>query len=329
MSEGLFRSIVTQLGETKPSVHLQGWGEPLLHPATISHIHQLKSAGVTVSFTTNGTIMDNLIADSLITSGLDGLTFSMAGGSRTTQEKLRGVGSFELLRRSIQTVVKARAARKTEFPTVAVSYLLTPETAEELPEAISWSRKNGVNSFVTVHLTQAGGRGQRDLQFMMAKNEAQRFHTLRIKAQTRALFGTMRLDLKNFHPTLTAVCDKNPLHSLFINTRGEVSPCVFLCPPIEGEITWYHKGSKHAQKALSFGNIGRSSLAELWESPDYCDFRERFRKRLEFHDRELSKVSFSAAGSFELEAAVKAIEAYFLACPPPIVCRGCAKLDGY
>ena len=54
MNGELFQRIVAQIEQidkSKPSVHLQGWGEPLLHPATMSHIGQLKSAGVTVSFT--------------------------------------------------------------------------------------------------------------------------------------------------------------------------------------------------------------------------------------------------------------------------------------
>jgi len=332
MNGELFQRIVAQIEQidkSKPSVHLQGWGEPLLHPATISHIRQLKSAGVAVSFTSNGTIMDKALAESLINAGLDGLTFSMAGNSRSTQEKLRGIGSFDLLRSSIQTFIEARTARDTQHPNVAVSYLLTPETAGELPGAVSWCSKIGVDAFVTVHLTQAGGKEQRNLQFLMSKKEAQHFQSLRIKTQTRALFRKMRLDLRTFQPTLTAVCDKNPLNSLFISAVGDVSPCVFLCPPVNKEINWYYKELNHSQAALCFGNIRDSSLAEIWDNPAYREFRETFRKRAEYHDRKLSRVNYSAAGSVELEAAVKAITTYFSSHPPPKACSACAKMDGF
>lgn len=88
MDERLFSLIQGQLPASS-SVHLQEWGEPLLHPDTLSHIKQQKATGAMVSFTTNGTLMDTTVAESLIDSGLDGLTFSIAGNSSSTQDKLR------------------------------------------------------------------------------------------------------------------------------------------------------------------------------------------------------------------------------------------------
>ncbi|MBU1234571.1 MAG: radical SAM protein, partial [Proteobacteria bacterium] len=261
MDKHLFSLILSQL-PAKVSVHLQGWGEPLLHPDTLSHIRQLKSRNSVVSFTTNGIVMHKSMADSLVDSGLDGLTFSMTGNSASTQDSLRGVDSFALLQRAICTFIAVKKSRGTKLPRVAVSYLLTPETAGELPSAVFWCRKNGVDAFATVHLTQAGCRSQQKLQFMMSRQEARRYQLLRIRTQLRALFCKMRLDLRPFQPTLVPVCDKNPLNSLFISARGDVSPCVFLCPPLEQEMTWYHKNLKIRQKPLSFGNVQNMSLAD-------------------------------------------------------------------
>lgn len=73
MNKAAFDLILSQLPD-KVSIHLQEWGEPLLHPDTLSHVRQLKATGATVSFTTNGTFMDTTLAESLVDSGLDGLT---------------------------------------------------------------------------------------------------------------------------------------------------------------------------------------------------------------------------------------------------------------
>lgn len=202
MDERLFSRIQTQLPD-KLFIHLQGWGEPLLHPDTLSHVRQRKATGAIVSFTTNGTIMDKALAESLIDSGLDGLTFSMAGNSHSSQDTLRGAGSFSLLQGAIRTLSAVKNSRGTSFPRLAVSYLLTPETVHQLPGAVSWCRKNGVDAFVTVHLTQAGCSNQQKLQLMMSKHESRHYNLLRVQTQLRALFSTMRLDLKQFHPTLT------------------------------------------------------------------------------------------------------------------------------
>ena len=146
-----------------------------------------------------------------------------------------------LLQGAISTFGAAKSRRGASFPRVAVSYLLTPKTVNELPGAVSWCRKKGVDSFVTVHLTQAGCKKQQKLQLMMSKHEAGRYFWLRVQSRLRVLFSKMRLDLKQFHPTLTPICDKNPLGSLFISAGGDVSRCVFLCPPLAQEVTWYRK----------------------------------------------------------------------------------------
>jgi MoaA/NifB/PqqE/SkfB family radical SAM enzyme len=330
MDRELFNCILAQIKDVKPVVHLQGWGEPLLHPETLAHVKQLKAIDSVVSFTTNGTVMDNSIAESLIESGLDGLTFSMAGITRHSQNHLRGPETLAQLKDGIRRIVSARKSIQSQNLRLAVSYLLTPETVPELPKAVSWCRKSDIDRFVTVHLTQAGCRVQQELQYMKEKNdETLTDHLLRIRAHGAALLGKIILQLRPFHSTLTPVCDKNPLNSLFISVDGDISPCVFLCPPVEQGITWYHRGGKRKQKPLIFGNIMDSSLTEIWESPAYRQFRGKFLIRREFHERKLSKVSYSLSGSAALDNAVKAINYYFQANPPPGECLACAKLDGY
>ncbi|MBU1232773.1 MAG: SPASM domain-containing protein, partial [Proteobacteria bacterium] len=113
------------------------------------------------------------------------------------------------------------------------------------------------------------------------------------------------------------------------SARGDVSPCVFLCPPLEQEMTWYHKNLKIRQKPLSFGNVQNMSLADIWEHPQYRQFRDTFRKRKDYHDSKLTGISCSFAGSAQLDAAVKAITQYLSKYPPPHSCTACAKLDGF
>lgn len=330
MGQELFNSILQQINSIKPVVHLQGWGEPLCHQDTNHHVKQLKDLDCIVSFTTNGTIMDGTIAESLVERNLDGLTFSMAGISRRSQDFIRGPGTLAQLGAAIKTIVSVKKSRQSKSPRLAVSYLLTPETVPELPKAVSWCRKNSIERFSTVHLTQVGYGLQQKLQFMKTKSdESLSDHFLRIRTHAAALFGKMHLELRPFHPTLTPICDKNPLNSLFINVNGDISPCVFLCPPVDQGITWYHQGKKRTGRSLIFGNINDSNLTEVWESPEYRQFREMFLARRDFHDQELSKVSYSISGSRELDHAVKMIHRFFQDHPPPEACLCCEKLNGY
>ncbi len=327
----LFARILSQISEikTKPSVHLQGWGEPLLHADVYSHIKQLKALGATVSFTTNGSIMERRTADSLVDSGLDGLTFSMAGFSPATQDKFRGPGMLALVQNAIRTVVAAKDRHDTELPRLAVSYLLTEETIKELPDAVSWCGRHRVDMFATVHLTQVGCKTQQALQFIKSQPASRQYRLLRIRTHIKALLGGIQLKFKQFYPTLTPVCEKNPLNSLFISANGDVSPCVFLRPPVEGHLNWSYRDVICRHPPLSFGNIRNAPLAEIWDRSDYRAFRDKFQNRLEYHDTRLAGINYSLEGSHRLESATEAIRHYFAAHPPPEPCRLCAKIDGY
>jgi len=312
-----------------PTLHLQGWGEPLLHPDTISHIRKLKKSGFTVSFTTSGTIMDRNQAQSLILSGLDGITFSMAGGCRKTHDSLRGEHSFRRLQRSIETFSMTRDEFATRSPKIAVSYLLTPPSLPELPAVVSWCRRKKVDQLVTVFLTQAGCQEQQKLQFPFSDNFSKSFRKTVLSCQLRALVGNMQLRLKKFSPRLTPICDKDPRHNLFINAAGDVSPCVFLCPPISGEISWVYGAKKCQHPPLVFGNITKTLLTDIWNQQDYQSFRRIFSERAEYHDRQLTGISCSFDGSEKLETSVKDINSFFSSHPLPDHCLCCAKSDGF
>jgi len=329
MGRRLFDCILSEIKAFKPLVHLQGWGDPLSHPEILFYIQQLKAEGLTVNFTTNGSLINSFIAESLLDCKLDGLTFSMAGIGSGSQDLLRGVGTSEAVKNAIKIVTEAKENRQSTVPALAVSYLITPGTVRDLPAAVSWCRNNGIDSFVSVHLTQAGGQKQQDLQYFKWGKRSRYDLFLRVHAHARSLFGKMRLQLKPFHPILTAVCDKNPLNSLFISAKGDVSPCVFLCPPVEHGINWRYKGLNHYQKPFIFGNIQDAGLDEIWACREYKEFRRKFRVRADYHDRKLVKVSYSLSGSAELESAVRAIRSYFSSHSPPGECAACAKLDGY
>jgi MoaA/NifB/PqqE/SkfB family radical SAM enzyme len=328
MEFALFESIIDQL-PGKTLIHLQGWGEPLLHADTLKHISFIKARGLHVSLTSNGTLLDCLIAKEFLDAGLDGITFSMAGNSIGSQDVLRGIGTSEKVHEAIVMMAEVRRQKRKSTLKIGVSYLLTPETVEEVPEAIAWCRKNDVDLFVTVHLTQVANDEQEALHFHPPQALPAKYRRLRLQSHMRALFGKMQLNLAPFSAELTSVCEKDPLRSIFINARGEVSPCVFLSTPVQGGITWHHEGCAQKSENIIFGNVRDNSLEEIWGSSGYVSFRDAYKKRLQYHERLLSNVSYSLAGAQELKRAVAHIESYFADHPPPEGCRNCYKLDGF
>lgn len=329
MGAPLFSRILAQVRHEKPAVHLQGWGEPLGQDDFLSFVRQVKKADMSASFTTNGTVMTENLAESLMATGFDGITFSMAGACSLTQDKLRGVGTFERLCKAITTFASVRARYHGSGTRIAVSYLLTPQSVKELPKAVSWCRRVGVDTFATVNLSQVSSRVQQNLAFIPSKKESNQYRFLRIRTNMSALFARMELKMRPFYPRLLPVCNKDPLNNLFISATGDVSPCVFLAPPVKNGIVWRWEGLAVWQKNFVMGNVNNLPLKEIWTSKKAEMFREKFKKRKAYYDERLARVSFSMSGSVELETAIGEIKKYFSSHPPPEQCLACAQLYGY
>lgn len=329
LDKALFQRVVKEIEDIKPNVHLQGWGEPLVQDNFLGYVKTLKDLDFSVTFTTNGTLMTRRLAADIIEFGIDGVTFSMAGATAATHDELRGYGTFKGVTEGVRAFVASKRQYQVEGPWIAVSYLLTEKTVEELPKAITWCRRQGVDVFVTIALTQAGGIQQFNLQFLPSALEAKRFRRIRVAANLANLPGKMKLKMKSFTPTLTSVCDKNPINNLFISASGDVAPCVFLAPPVRGPINRYGENGDTTQDSVTMGNLKTQSLNEIWEGEKYQRFRDQFRVRREYHEKRLSNVSCSLAGASELESAVVSIQDFLINHHPPAECRSCRKLDGY
>ncbi len=308
-------------------VHLQGWGESLMLPDLCTYITIAKKYGCRVSFTTNGSLMDVEMASRLIRSGVDGITFSMAGGSKEVQDPLRGKNSFEKLDASLSILADVKKKQHSAAPTVAVSYLLTPATITDLPRAVRWCGKRGVSLFVGVHLTHAADRIQQSLQLFPVHEN--RYKWIIRRAHVQAVISGVQLKMPSLLPSLLPVCSKNPIQNLSIAADGSVSPCVFLNAPMVQSINGFGKGQPVGLSPFHFGNINQKPLEKIWNSESYRDFRNCFMRRVTIYQQALARVGYDMDGIEQLERAKEHIQEEFAHNPPPNPCVGCNKLLGY
>jgi len=322
----LFRQVSTEFNQAD-TIHLQGWGEPLVLGSFIWYLETAKKSGCRVSFTTNGQIMDRDLAVSLIRSGVDAVTFSMAGATAGVQDSLRGPGSFARLQSSISILTTAKKELDSKSPVLAVSYLLTPTTVEELPGALGWCGKHDISLLAGVHLTHAANEAQQRLQLFPINDR--RIKSLVRKAHVRALFAGIRLELPPLQPTMMPVCAKDPVHNLSIAADGSVAPCVFLNAPVGSPMRWQEKNRSIGSTPYVFGNISQQRLKDIWKKPAYREFRHCFLKRQRLYQQALARVGYDMDGILQLEGAKRKIKKYFVDNPVPSPCRQCPKLCGY
>ena len=76
--------------------------------------------------------------------------------------------------------------------------------------------------------------------------------------------------MNDFDARRIGTCFNNAEHRPFISITGEVSPCCILAYPV----TRYSLGGEAIDSPpVSFGNVTEKSLPEIWNNPEYIEFR--------------------------------------------------------
>jgi MoaA/NifB/PqqE/SkfB family radical SAM enzyme len=330
LSNSVLQGLEAVLQRTS-SVHLQGWGESLLLSDLPERIRWFKVKKCKVSFSTSGTLMTSRLANELVASGLDGITFSMAGASPLLQDGLRGQGTHLTLMQSMQLLQSAKKQQRSSIPALAVSYLLTGKSIKELPQAVKMCRPFGLSLFAGVHMTHPA-TGRQEVMRLYSSCKEQSFKRLIRRAHWHAFWGGMRLQLPAFQPDLTPICDKNPLAGCFVAADGAVAPCVFLYPPVSTAVKLDVNSSGREFLPVprkSFGSLHEKSLDQIWQKSEYQTFRKAFQQRLEVYEKEMGRVGCGMNAFTKLDLAKKRIQKTFLSIPAPVCCRNCPKMEGF
>jgi hypothetical protein len=113
----------------------------------------------------------------------------------------------------------------------------------------------------------------------------------------------------------TLVCDADPLNTIYINHKGEVSPCVYLGLTVQGKIPRYYQGEYRPFNPSSFGNVC-DGLTHALEGRERREFLEIFKRRNVSSDP-FTMFTYLASQQGESELP-----------PPPAPCQFCYKMLG-
>jgi MoaA/NifB/PqqE/SkfB family radical SAM enzyme len=298
-------------------VHLQGWGEPLLHPRIFDMIAAAKGAGCRVGLTTNGTLLDSRTSQGLLDVGLDLIAISIAGATRETHESIRVGSDYPLILENVRRFVSLRAGRGRKRLKVEFSYLMTKTNMAELPKAVELAAALGVDELYAINLDYVVTREHEDLKAFGCPELREGF--MHILDEARAIARRSGITFRPYplDPEEAAVCEGNPLKILFVACDGWVSPCTYLGLSGRTDIPRCFEGRSIMIPRLRFGNILSQDLMDIWNGPAYQAFRQQFARRcLEVGARALHAVT-GDAGTSDSELP-----------PPPEPCLTCYKLYG-
>jgi MoaA/NifB/PqqE/SkfB family radical SAM enzyme len=295
-------------------VHLQGWGEPLLHRRIFDMIERAKGAGCKVGFTTNGTRLTAQTGARLLDLGLDLIAVSIAGARADTHTAIRVGSDFAKLVENLRQFLRQRGERGSPRPKVEVFYLMTRSNLAELPAAVELAADLGADELVATNLDYVITSGLDELRAYSGSPPAHACAAALAEAHSAARKARIAFRPYPLQFREMAVCDLNPLKILYVSADGSVSPCVYTSLAGQAEIPRVFEGRPLQTAAVSFGNVNEQPLSEIWESPAYREFRGRFARRV------------AGAGLAMLGAAAGAAPEEEM--PAPDACRTCPKLYG-
>ncbi|MCX7719395.1 MAG: radical SAM protein [Candidatus Sumerlaeaceae bacterium] len=237
-------------------VVLTGYGEPTLNPRLPEFVAAVRSRGPRPRLTTNGTILSEEKARALLDAGIDNLHVSIDAGTKETFERVRAGARWERVLENSRRFNELRRAGGYEVGT-AWAFVVMRDNFRELPEAVRHAANCGFDLVTTNFIA----RNALDFE------QAQVLHTVEgdwagfreefeaVEAECRSLADRLGIQFRvlPFHLSYDGGCLSDPIHSLFVDWMGNVSPCCQL--PVRSD--------RDRHPAHAFGNIEDQDIMEI------------------------------------------------------------------
>ncbi|HJT76787.1 MAG TPA: radical SAM protein, partial [Gemmataceae bacterium] len=269
-----FTRIIDGLPDLR-ELHLQGLGEPMMHPRFADMVAYAVRRGVTVSTNSNLTLLNPTRAERCVTSGLDTVHISIDGATAATYERIRVRAHLDRVLRNVELLLDARRRLGSARPHLRLVMVLMRQNLHELPDVVRLAHRYEMQSMFVQHLCHDFGesslpahyRPMRDFvdeQMLLHEDPAriERYYT-----EARAVARELGVDLRlprprpRMHKPGTPGrqrCDW-PWHGAYVSYDGLAMPCCMIATP----------------DRMNFGSVAESGVEPVWNGPAYEDFRRR------------------------------------------------------
>jgi radical SAM protein with 4Fe4S-binding SPASM domain len=256
-----FRRILAELPLLE-EIDIQGVGEPLLNPEALDMIEWASKQGISITFTTNGTMLTTHAAKALVTNKVSQITVSVDGATPATYSFIRRGSTLPVVLFNIKRLAEIRTAAQVATPRIRLAMVLTSNNVSELPDLVNLAKACGadavtcavVKPIVSALADWVPGAGV--------------VHEAVVQARDRAAALGVEFECEIALPA-TSQGEKIATRSLcvwpwlsaMITVDGYVTPCCYVTNP-----NVYH-----------LGHLRDESFSKIWEGDRYKDFRRRLR----------------------------------------------------
>lgn len=262
------------------TLHLQGLGEPMMHPRFFAMVRYAVGRGIKVTTNSNMTLVNERRAAQCIESGLDTLHISLDGATAETFENIRHGAHFERVMRNIGLVQTAKQAADSLLPHLHMVMVIMRQNLHELPDLVRVAAGLGMEEIFVQHLSHdfseenlpeqyRAMREYVDAQTLLHENPEvvdRLFGEARMVAQENGTQLRLPRTRPRAYPPGTPGrkrCDW-PWTGGYVSYSGDAMPCCMVSTP----------------DRANMGNMATGGVVAIWDGPEY----EAFRARLDSDD---------------------------------------------
>jgi radical SAM protein with 4Fe4S-binding SPASM domain len=256
-------------------LHLQGMGEPLMHPRFFDMVAYAAQRGITVSTNSNLTLLGEKRALECVKSGLARIHVSLDGATARTYEFIRLHAKFDRVLRNIGRLSAAKVELKARLPEIHLVAVAMRTNLAELPGLVRLARELGIDVLSVQHLCHDFGeadlpakyrpmRGFVDGETLLNEDPQRVEHFFALARDAAAEHG-VKLRLPGVRPRAHSAsvdgrsrCDW-PWRGTYLSFAGDAMPCCMVATP----------------DRISFGNMEQEGVVAVWNNEAYRHFRDR------------------------------------------------------
>ncbi len=269
-----FTQIIDQF-VTLQQLHLQGLGEPMMHPRFFDMVAYAADKGIRVTTNSNLTLLNKKRAEQCVTSGLECLHVSIDGAIAQTYDRIRVGSRFEQVVDNLELVLKAREQLGSELPHLHLVMVVMRQNLHELPDLVRLAHQWSVEQMFVQHLCHDFGESSLPTHYRPMREFVQSQTLLeedleRVEHyfdQARNVARELSVNLRlprtrsRIHPPGTPGQKRCgwPWKGAYISYQGSAMPCCMVSTP----------------DRINFGNIVEQGVDQTWNGEAYESFRAR------------------------------------------------------
>jgi len=291
MSLDTFDKLVEQLKAFPEleTVMFGGFGEPTYHKDILYMIGRVKSLGLNVEITTNGTLLNEDMVKGLFEKRLDALWVSIDGAEEDIFESIRKGANFKNVIDNLH-YVKSMNEKNEHKVKVGIAFVVMKDNVNNLGNLHKLAHLVGA-TMISVSNVIPYSKDMVDqmlFNFITASYDSRNLPPLNISLPLidlnqytkEPLFNLLSTNynisiMRNQIGTETSKCRFIKERCTFIRWDGMVCPCMAL---LHSNYTYSYINTPYSKKTVeeyTLGNVNEKNLIDIWNSEEYKDFRNK------------------------------------------------------